>query len=99
MAKRKMDIGLGNHRRLVIVNGDFVIVESTGEHQVQLLLNGKGDFKDNPTIGVGVLDYINDEDIKDLPGVVSQQYTQDGMEVKSVTMSVTGIINSDAYYK
>ena len=98
MATKMMDIGLDTNDDVLIVANDFAIVESTGQHQRQLILNNNGDFKQNPTICVGVLDYVDDEDFQNLIRAISIEFAKDGMDVKSITLTTAGIINSDAYY-
>ena len=99
-----MDLGLTTGTKLTIKNGDFVIVESTGEHQRQLLLNSKGDFKQNPGVCVGLSTFVDDEGPKNIIRETTQQFMQDGMEVENLTPSgsITGTtekIFENAYYK
>jgi hypothetical protein len=98
MAKPMVDIGLDEDEDLAIVSGDFTVVESTAQHQRQLILNNKGDFKQNPTIGVGVLSYLDDENYEQLIRAISIEFSRDGMDVKRVGLGKDGIIKSEAYY-
>ncbi len=98
MAKEMIDIGLEAGEDLSVVGGDFMCVESTAQHQRQLILNNKGDYKQNPTICVGAFDYMNDETYQELIRAISIEFTRDGMDVQSVVLSQTGIVNSDAIY-
>jgi len=93
-----IDIGLDNSEDLEISGGDFLSVESTPQHQRQLILNNKGDFKQNPTICVGAFDYLDDENFQELTRAISIEFARDGMDVKSVILSSAGIINCDAFY-
>jgi len=99
MAKQQLDTGLDADEDLVIVFDDFTIVESTAQHQRQLIMNNKGDFKQNPTACVGALEYLDDENFRELIRAISIEFTKDGMDVVSVQLLPEGIINSDAYYK
>lgn len=98
MAKQMMDIELDANEDITIQGGDFVIDESTAQHQRQLLLNNKGDFKQNPTICVGVVKYMDDESVSNLIRAISIEFARDGMDVQSVAMTSAGVIKSDAYY-
>ncbi len=98
MAKEMIDIGLDAGEDLSVVGGDFMCVESTAQHQRQLVLNNKGDFKQNPTICVGAFDYMNDENYQELMRAISIEFTRDRMDVQSVVLSQAGIVNSDAIY-
>ena len=97
-----IDIGLahcsGGEDLAVSVAGDFTMVESTAWHQQELILNNKGEFKENPTICVGAFDYLNDENPQDLVRAIAVAFTQDGMDVVGVDITAAGVISSDAYY-
>ena len=93
-----IDIGLDAGEDLSVVSGDFLCAESTAQHQRQLILNNKGDFKQNPTIGVGAFDYMNDENYQELMRAISIEFTRDGMDVQSVVLSQAGIVTTDAIY-
>jgi len=101
MAKLMNDISLiesGVGEDLAVVAGDFAIVESTAMHQRQLILDSKGDFKQNPTIGVGAFGYIDDEGPNDLIRAISVEFARDGMDVASVGLLPSGNIQTDAFY-
>ena len=90
MAKQMMDIKLSDSYDLDVSGGDFTGVESTARHQQQLILNNKGDFKQNPTICVGAVEYFDDEHFQELIRAVSIEFTRDGMDVKNVRLSPRG---------
>lgn len=93
------DIILNELEDLKIQNGDFVIAESTAQHQRQLLLSNKGDYKQNPTIGVGAFSYFDDEHMHDLVRAVSMEFARDGMDVRQVQLHKQGVLQSIAFYK
>jgi hypothetical protein len=102
MAMQMIDIGLksvAGGEDLAIVAGDFSMVESTAMHQQQLILNNKGDFKQNPTICIGAFDYLDDENFQNLIRTISVEFTKDGMDVKSVGLTSNGTVKSDAFYQ
>ena len=99
MARQMIDISLDDLEGLDILSGDFSAVESTAQHQRQLILNNKGDFKQNPTIGVGVFEYIDDERVQDMMRAISVEFSRDGMDVQSIQLGPEGMIQSDAFYK
>ena len=102
MARLMNDIGLvpvDGGEDLAIVAGDFVVVESTAQHQSQLILNNKGEFKQNPSICVGAFDYLDGEGYGDLIKEISREFAGDGMDVKGVALGGDGVIKSDAFYK
>ncbi len=83
---------------LVTSNGDFILTESTQQHQQDLLLCDKGDYKLNPTICVGAFSYLDDENIQDLVRAANIEFTRDGMQVNSILLAANGILNINANY-
>lgn len=94
-----MDIGFDTNTDLMINDGDFSIVESTGVHQQQLILSTKGEFKQHPTVGVGVFEYFDDEEKLGISRAVSIEFSRDGMDVTKVEILPNGILNTIAMYK
>lgn len=99
MAKQMTDIVLTEDEDIQVLAGDFTLSESTSQHQRQLILNNKGDFKQFPTLCVGAFEYFDDENFQGLIRAISVEFTRDGMDVKSVNLSPAGVIVSDAFYK
>lgn len=99
MAKQQIDIGLDADDDIVIALGDLMAEESTAQHQRQMIMNNKGDFKQYPTTCVGALEYIDDENFSALIRAISVEFTKDGMDVQSIRLLPGGIVTSDAYYK
>lgn len=98
MAREMMDIGLNEEEDLYLAGGDIVVEESTAQHQKQLLLNNKGDYKENPTICAGAFTYLNDEHYQGLIRAVNIEFSRDGMEVASVQLRKDGTIESNSVY-
>ncbi len=99
MARLMNDIRIDENEDLVFSNGDFLVEESTSIHQQQIILNNKGDFKQNPTVGVGVFEYFNDEEEKGLIRAISVEFAKDGMDVNSITIDKSGKLMTQATYK
>lgn len=98
MPRQMIDIALNDDEDLDIQNGDFAAIESTYQHQRQLILNNKGDFKQNPTIGVGAFTYFDDEHMQNLVRAVGVEFARDGMDVREIKMDTDGTLKSDALY-
>lgn len=98
MAKLMYDFALDDNEDIALGTGDFALTESTPQHQRQLLLNNKGDFKESPTICVAALSFIDDENFAGLMRAVNIEFSRDGMEVRDLSLSPEGIINSNATY-
>ncbi len=99
MARQQIDITLDDTQDLEIIVSDFGVVESTAEHQRQLIMNNKGDFKESPDSCVGVFGYLDDENFRELIRAISIEFAKDGMDVANVSVLPDGTIRSDAYYK
>lgn len=67
-----------------IDNGDFVVDESDGQHQEHLLVFQKGALKDEPQVGVGIENYLNDDDVDAMLRELRSQFENDGMAVNAV---------------
>lgn len=84
---------------LRIVNGDFVIGDATLQHQEHILLAHKGEFKESPEIGVGVSDYLLDENFKKALSEIRKNFEYDGMIINELSIDNKGNLNIDANYK
>ncbi len=91
------DILLTDTGDIAIVNGDFVISESSAQHQRLLLLANKCDYKENPMRGVGTKRYLETSDSNAFAREIRQEFTLDGMEVTSITINAE-TITVDATY-
>jgi len=98
MATRQNDIKLDSGFDLDIEGGDFVMDESTAQAQMMLLLNGDGDFKQNPTACVDAFKF-KDDDEDNLEGEIVTKFAADGMVVKKAQLESDGSVTTDAYYK
>lgn len=78
-------------------SGDIQLEESTQRHQTDIIIATKGSYKEFPTVGVGLIDYVSDSENSDFLRNIRKQLTADGMKVKSISMSDT--INIDAEYE
>jgi len=79
--------------------GDLQWVEPTDQHQRDLLIMGPGESKEYPLDGVDSIKYLNDTDATLYLRTVKQQFTRDGMNVRSISMDVNGKMITDAEYE
>ena len=56
-----MDILLDDTGDLLIENGDFVVGDSNQQHVESILLSQKGEFKEFPLVGFGIVNYIKSD--------------------------------------
>ncbi|MCD8081481.1 MAG: hypothetical protein LUF04_14110 [Bacteroides sp.] len=74
--------------------GDIESVESTRQHQKDILLADKGYYKEWPGMGVGAHNFLNDTGPANLLRSIRQEFIKDGMKVKKVSINST-----EAYYE
>jgi hypothetical protein len=91
------DILLDTDFDLQIADGDFVIGESTAQHQQLLLLTQKGEWKESPTVAVSAESFLKDEDETALLAEIKAQFELDGMTV-NLLQYADGKLNIDAPY-
>lgn len=85
------DILLDENNDLLIENGDFVIGESTEQHQRLLLWCNKGEFKEFPTRCVGILRFLETHDTQGLAREIDVDYNKDGMRVEEIKIEIPNI--------
>ncbi len=93
------DILLDDEFDLIFADGDFVTGESTAQHQKLLIIADKGEFKEAPQRGVGARRYLEDHNPSNLAREIRQEFTRDGMVVKTVKIETDLTIQVDANYK
>ncbi len=93
-----VDISINEDFDLSFTGGDFTIGESTEQHQELLLLCNKGEWRENPDVGVGIKAYLKDEDNGGLLPEIKEQFERDGMQVNKLTQSGYDL-KIDAIYK
>lgn len=81
-----------------IKDGDFVIGESTYQHQKHLLLAEKGDYKQHPTTGVASKRYLERESPDEYARAIRQEFVADGMSVKTLKILENLELSIDAEY-
>jgi hypothetical protein len=96
MANKVYDIIVDTE--LVIAGGDFFVDESTAQHQTELIVNNKGDFKQSPLVCVSANDYLDDDNVDGFLQEISEQFAKDGMNVVSVEMGSNGKVKTNANY-
>lgn len=92
------DILLDSNYDILTEDGDFLIGESTVQHQQLLLVCNKGDFKENPAICVGVARWLKDDDKMGVLGEIKKEFEKDGMTVRKVSLTKDDKLNIDAGY-
>ena len=78
------DIALTSELELKVINGDLAVEENLNQAQQLLLGTNKGEWKQNPTMGVGVVNYLETASVNQLSREIREQFSRDGMRVNSV---------------
>jgi hypothetical protein len=94
------DYMLNDDLDLQISRGGFVVGESTLQHQKNLLLAVHGEYKQNPLIGVGMINFLDtDSDIQEFKQAVQNEFENDGMTILSMEVQDFTRANIEADYK
>lgn len=77
---------------LKIENGHIAIGETLPQNEYLLLVLNKGELKEDPMVGVGISDMINDNDILGWKRKIRDGLKADGMKVEQISISSDGRI-------
>lgn len=83
------DIALTPDLDIKVADGDLVTEENLKQAQQLLLVTNKGEWKQHPTAGVGVANYLETASAGELSREIREQFSRDGMKVSSVKISGT----------
>ncbi len=79
------DILLDDSMDVQAFAGDFVVGDATLQHQQLLLLSEKGEWKQSPEVGVGIMSYLLDDvTIHEMHQEIQKQFSLDGMRVRKI---------------
>ena len=80
-----------------LIGDDISYTISDGRHKRDILLSKPGDIIEAPLLGVGIFDYLNNENPETMLRSIRQNFVRDGMRVSSLSY-VNGAIKEDASY-
>ncbi|MCO5229612.1 MAG: hypothetical protein M9958_00510 [Chitinophagales bacterium] len=83
---------------LDVFDGDFNIGDSTVQNQSLLLQSQKGELKQYPITGVGINNFLLDENKNDLYREIRREFVRDGIKLNSITIDKESIL-IDAHYE
>ena len=72
-----------------LITDGLVYGEATAQHQAVVLMACKGEFKEYPTLGVGVINMVNDDDLTGWNREIRLQLEAIDMAVKNVDYNMT----------
>lgn len=73
-----------------IVSG-LVIGDTLYQNQYLILNAQKGEFKENPTLGVGLNDMANDDDLNEWKKSIREEFAKDGLKVSTLSLTASGM--------
>lgn len=74
----------------LIVSG-LAIGDTLYQNQYLILTVQKGEFKENPTLGVGITDMANDDDLNFWKKAVREEFAKDDLKVKTLSITTSGM--------
>ncbi|HLO59064.1 MAG TPA: hypothetical protein VK172_14695 [Lentimicrobium sp.] len=80
-----MDFVLDNDYIPETENGDFVCKDELQQQQRLLLASVKGEWKENPLAGCGIINYVNEENPQAMIMEIKRQFKADGLNVLMIT--------------
>jgi hypothetical protein len=93
------DFLLDDNGDLLIKDGDFVIGFSDNQHQLDILVATKGEFKEYPELGVGISEMLSDDDFMDLLIEAKKNLEYDGMKINNIEFMPDGKLKIDGKYR
>jgi len=79
---------------LLIADGDFVVGETTQQAQSLLLRIKKGELRQYPKTGVGIDDFLVDDNPGDIYREIQLQFEADGMTVRKIDINLDEVKNT-----
>ncbi|WP_080058288.1 hypothetical protein [Spirosoma aerolatum] len=83
---------------ILIENGELVVGDSTDQHTNHILLADKGWWKFTPSLGVGIVRFVNDVgNAPNLMATIRRELGRDGQNVDSISLQDSQIIVQSTY--
>lgn len=92
------DIIIGATGDLSFKNGDLEIGYSDNQHQEHILLANKGEFREFPELGVGIVQMLDDDDFLSVLIEAKKNLEYDGMKINNIKFEENGNLNIDGSY-
>lgn len=89
---------LGADYQPIIEQGSLVLGETTAQNQALLLRSHRGEFKENPALGLGISDMLLDNDLLYQRQRIREALELDGQSVYNIKITARQII-IDAQYE
>lgn len=76
----------------------LIVGDVTYQNQAMILLGQKGEFKESPTVGIGINDICNDSDFRLWKREITEQIESDGQRITKLELNEKGLV-LEAKYK
>jgi hypothetical protein len=83
---------------LSIANGDFVKAESTVQHKNLLFVTAAGEWRQYPMLGIGAVNFLQDDEMGGIYTKIQEQYKLDGLKVSGLKVTADGKVTDNSYY-
>lgn len=83
---------------LGLISGGITIGNTLYQNQAFILQAFKGEYKEFPTLGVGLSDMLNDDDLTGWKREITLQLESDSMKVDKVDITTDKLIINAEYY-
>ena len=93
------DLLLNNDGDLDIQGGDFSVGETTLQNQSLILAAHQGEFKQYPTIGVGIQDLLLSYELLEFRHKIRNHFAMDGLKIKHLELYEIGNLKITASYE
>lgn len=93
------DLLLDENGDAKFVDGDFATGYSDDQHQQHILLANKGEFKEFPELGVGIVQMLADDDYTDMLIEAKKNLQYDGMTINNIKIEEGGKLGIYGKYK
>lgn len=74
----------------LIISG-ITVGDTLYQNQYMILTAQKGEFKENPTLGVGINDLANDDDLNEWKKSIREEFTKDGLKINKLILTSSGM--------
>jgi hypothetical protein len=84
---------------IMVRNRSIVIGDTTLQNQYLILLAQKGEFKEYPTLGVGISDILGDDNVLEWKKRIREEFAKDDLKANKVDINLqTGELEINAKY-
>lgn len=81
-----------------LTSGSMALMEVTHQNQAMLLIARPGEYKEFPTIGIGLPDMLMDHELSGWRRRIIEQVEADGQRISKIQITTTGV-DLEAKYK